>query len=190
MIENSKINNDINFEINKFIYKLLNEDKTITYKIHDLFKKVLWKFNFTYDYNCATFINKWLHWVTFDYYEDELFDWCLDVYATKLLLMKNRAYVLHKAEEKNSEYILSADFYSSMLDKTLEKGSKINRKIYSNILDLDAISSKKQLSICVSSKSLTIYWKNIEDSLIWTNILGRLWPKQKLRLENFCCWTN
>ena len=112
----------------------------------------------------------------FYYYEDSLFD-----VSISLRSKWNSKYIKRKEELIN----LEAPFNSSILSRTLEKGSQIKQLIFSNRYDGDVIDDP-DIHISFSNKTLTIDW--LEMNPDYLNLLLELGPGLILRLNHLKNW--
>ena len=119
--------------------------------------------------------------IVFYYYQDSLFD--LSIHLDDKLYSKN---IIKKEKFINSK----APLNSSILSKTLEKGSQLKEIIFLKTAYYDYVIKDPVIHISFSANALTIDWSRINpyNHLKYLKILFELWPELILRLKNLKDW--
>ena len=174
VLEDSLVNEHLIFKQNaksidnqKYISEV--EDLlTYFYKIENTNNNRMLVSTILYDFDCV---------IVFFYYQDSLFD--VSIYLTHELNPEDI-----KITRKEKFIKLKASLNSSILSKTLEKGSQIKTVLFSN-KDVD-VFDYHPIQISFSANTLTIDWSRIisVNHLKYLKILLKLWPGLILRLED------
>ena len=176
-------------KLDSFIYNLTNEENSKYIKeIDTLLNSLLAKIckQETFYYLLFQIIEDWYYSVVFESFEETVYNWLITVHSLKMSSL-NENESKRNTIYKEEDHILQDELYSKVLGKTLEKGTTIKRLSYSNASELN--TDKDSFSINVTSNTLTIFWKNIDERIINFYYLGFLWKDIVLILEEFWWWT-
>ena len=178
-----------NKDYGSIVYKWMSEDKTYTDEIHKMLNDILLKLNFQYNFHLRPFVDEWYHLATFDFYEENLYNLTFTVFIKKIKALLHVIKNNQKVSKSKDKYVLNESWYSSILGRTLDEGTSVDRYTLTNWDNFNCFSDKKMLEICIAENMLTIFCKNIDDLIINVLILGHLWPGLILKLVDFEWWT-
>ena len=174
--------------LDRFIYNLEHEDKQYTKEIEILINDLLEKRGIQRrEYNYLDIINKWYFSANFDFIDNDVFNWSISVYYSKISKIQEVTDLAIKLRNKEEDIVLGDKFFSSFFNKESHK-EIVYRKTTFLKTSNSCSDSDLSLNINFGSNILTIFCNNIDKRIINEDTLGLLWPGLILRLEDFWWW--